>query len=154
VLACDTVMPALCSRLSEIKLEMFALFGAPSDTSHISLSYLLRILMILSISKYNNEVLKVCFCRVTQVCYFFFLLWHFVGVVDYPCGPNLTTLYLLLTFCNVWDLPADPSFVGNNTRSEFNICCISFRIFPVIHFQPYVLSNDMSSPTFDAIFHE
>jgi hypothetical protein len=65
-------MPAIYSRLSETKLEMFALFGAPSDTSHISLSYLLRILMILSISKYNNEVLKFVFVVLLKFVILFF----------------------------------------------------------------------------------
>jgi hypothetical protein len=65
VSACDTVMPALYSRLTEIKLEMFALFGVPSGTSHVSLRCLLRILMNLSILKYNNEGFEV-FTTVTM----------------------------------------------------------------------------------------
>jgi hypothetical protein len=37
--------------------------------------------------------------------------------------------------------------------------CIKFRIikfsdFPRVHFQPYMLLNDMSIPTFNAVSHE
>jgi hypothetical protein len=88
--------------------------------------------MILSILKYNNEVLKYLFVVLLMFIVFFF------GVVDYPCGVNLTTLYLLLKFCNVGDVHIDSPFVGNipvqNSTGNLIIYYIRFYISTALIF--------------------